>query len=121
MNTGNSISKRVGSNLKKLRIEAGFTALQLAEILGMKNAQQLQSFEKGLNEIGIAELVAVLRVLDADINQFFRQLDEPPIKRGQHHHHIEQQSSALNIKRFMIQEKRAPLWLNGHNARRKMC
>lgn len=121
MNTGNSISKRVGSNLKKLRIEAGFTAFQLAEILGMKNAQQLQSYEKGINEIGIAELVAALRVLDADISQFFNQLDEALIKCGQHSHHIEPQSSTLNMKHFMAPELKMPLWLNGHNGKHKMC
>ncbi|EFE54105.1 DNA-binding helix-turn-helix protein [Providencia rettgeri DSM 1131] len=75
MSDNKSISKLVGFRLKQLRNESGFTAFQLTKEAGLKSEQQLYRYEKGVNRIGIDELVAVLNVLNARIGDFFVQLE----------------------------------------------
>ncbi|MDD9340883.1 MAG: helix-turn-helix transcriptional regulator, partial [Providencia heimbachae] len=67
MSSNGSISKLVGLNLKQLRMEAGLTACQLAKMSGIKSEQQMYRYEKGFNKIGVAELVAALKVLNVNI------------------------------------------------------
>ncbi|EMI2314523.1 helix-turn-helix transcriptional regulator [Providencia rettgeri] len=76
MNSTNSISSQVGLNLKKLRCDAGFTAFQFAKLVGIKSEQQLYRYERGVNKIGIDELVAALKALDISIGDFFEQIDK---------------------------------------------
>ncbi|HBO25041.1 helix-turn-helix domain-containing protein [Providencia sp.] len=76
MNDTGSISKLVGLNLKKLRCEAGFTAFQFAKLVGIKSEQQLYRYERGVNKIGIDELVAALKALDINIGEFFERLEK---------------------------------------------
>lgn len=71
MKSTNSISKLVGFHLKKLRIQSGLTAFQLAKQAGIKSEQQLYRYEMGINRIGIDELISSLQVLDIDIGEFF--------------------------------------------------
>lgn len=76
MSNINSMSKLVGLNLKKLRQGAGFTAFQFAKMAGIKSEQQLYRYERGVNKIGIDELVAALKVLNFNIGEFFEQLEK---------------------------------------------
>ncbi len=76
MNSSHSISIRVGLELKRLRVEAGLTAFELAKMSGIKSEQQMYRYEKGFNKIGVAELVAALKVLDVHIGEFFNRLNE---------------------------------------------
>ncbi|MEX5732835.1 helix-turn-helix domain-containing protein [Providencia hangzhouensis] len=75
MNSTNSISSRVGLELKQLRVKAGLTAFELAKMSGIKSEQQLYRYEKGSNKITIGDLVAALRVLNVNIGSFFDKLD----------------------------------------------
>ncbi|EPL9570188.1 helix-turn-helix domain-containing protein [Providencia rettgeri] len=75
MNSTNSISSQVGLELKRLREEAGLTAFALAKMSGIKSEQQLYRYEKGINKIGISELVAALKVMNVNIGSFFDKLD----------------------------------------------
>ncbi len=75
MNSTNSISSKVGLELKRLRVEAGLTAFALAKMSGIKSEQQLYRYEKGINKIGISELVAALKVMNVSIVSFFDKLD----------------------------------------------
>ncbi|MCL0017415.1 helix-turn-helix transcriptional regulator [Providencia rettgeri] len=75
MNSTNSISSRVGVELKQLRVKAGLTAFELAKMSGIKSEQQLYRYEKGSNKIAIGDLVAALRVLNVNIGSFFERLD----------------------------------------------
>lgn len=75
MNSANSISSQVGLELKRLRVEAGLTAIELAKTSGIKSEQQLYRYEKGVNKIGISELVAALKVMNVNIGSFFDKLD----------------------------------------------
>ena len=75
MNSTNSISSQVGLELKRLRVEAGLTAFELAKTSGIKSEQQLYRYEKGVNKIGISELVAALKVMNVNIGSFFDKLD----------------------------------------------
>lgn len=79
MNNVNSISKLAGASLKKLRNEAGFTAFQFAKMTGIKSEQQLYRYERGVNKIGIDELVAALKILSIDIGEFFEKLDKDDV------------------------------------------
>ncbi|MDD9341021.1 MAG: helix-turn-helix transcriptional regulator [Providencia heimbachae] len=76
MSSNGSISKLVGLNLKQLRMEAGLTACQLAKMSGIKSEQQMYRYERGISKIGIAELVAALKVLNVNIGEFFNRLNE---------------------------------------------
>ena len=76
MNRTNSISSKVGLELKRLRVETGLTAFALAKMSGIKSEQQLYRYERGVNKIGIDELVAALKVLDINIGEFFERLEK---------------------------------------------
>ncbi|EPJ0398924.1 helix-turn-helix domain-containing protein [Providencia rettgeri] len=76
MNSANKISNRVAVGLKQHRIESGLTAFELAKMSGIKSEQQLYRYEKGINKIGVSDLVAALRAMKVDVGEFFEQIDK---------------------------------------------
>lgn len=76
MHTENSYFKVIGFQLKTLRKEAGLTSFQLAKLAQIKSEQQMYRYERGVNKIGVDELIRVLHVLNVDIGEFFTQFNE---------------------------------------------
>ncbi|WP_272667889.1 helix-turn-helix domain-containing protein [Providencia sp. PROV117] len=79
MDNQNSISNHIACSLRQLRIKARLSVFELSRMAGIESEQQLYRYEYEIDKIGIAETVAilkVLKVLNVDIESFFSNLDE---------------------------------------------
>ncbi|EJD6376015.1 MULTISPECIES: helix-turn-helix domain-containing protein [Providencia] len=76
MDNQNSISNHIACSLRQLRINAGLSVFELSRMAGIESEQQLYRYEYEIDKIGIAETVAILKVLNVDIESFFSNLDE---------------------------------------------
>ncbi|WP_265512252.1 helix-turn-helix domain-containing protein [Providencia heimbachae] len=65
-----------GKKIRELRKEAGYTISEFAKLADCKSEQQLYRYERGVNKIGIDELVAALKVLNINIGEFFERLEK---------------------------------------------
>lgn len=61
---------KFGSNLRKLRLEKGFTQEQLANELGVE-VSQISRIERGQINTSIAMLYDISKVLEINISDFF--------------------------------------------------
>jgi len=65
--------KRIGSNIKKKRVEKGLTQLQLSQALGHKSVGLVSQAELYLNKqhFNVKHLYQIAYVLECDIKDFF--------------------------------------------------
>ncbi|HGF6560555.1 TPA: helix-turn-helix domain-containing protein [Providencia alcalifaciens] len=71
MNSVGLVSTLIGFKIKILRREAGYTAVEFAQLIGCKSVQQLYRYERGINKIDIDTLASALKVLHVDVKKFF--------------------------------------------------
>jgi transcriptional regulator with XRE-family HTH domain len=74
MNSEDLVSTLIGSKIKSLRRDAGYSAVEFAQLIGCKSAQQLYRYERGVNKIDIDTLVSALKALNIDIEDFFNKV-----------------------------------------------
>jgi transcriptional regulator with XRE-family HTH domain len=67
----NSIQIIFGNNLRRIRIEKGFTQEQLANELGVE-ISQISRIERGIINTSIATLYFISIILGVDLNDFFK-------------------------------------------------
>ena len=67
----NQIDQIVGANLRRLRLERGFSQDKIAQRLGI-TFQQVQKYEKGRNRISASTLYFLSDILDVKFDEFFR-------------------------------------------------
>lgn len=65
-----ALKKHIGEKLRLMRIEQNITQRQLAEKIGV-TYQQLQKYERGLNNITASKLFLISQVLKRPITDFF--------------------------------------------------
>lgn len=63
--------KIISSNIRYFRKKAGLTLGDLAKELKL-SYQQMQKYEKGINRISAGKLFQISKLLNIDIDQFFR-------------------------------------------------
>lgn len=68
------VTTLIGNKIKGLRRDAGYTAVEFAQLIGCKSAQQLYRYERGINKIDIDTLVSALKILRVDIKGFFNEV-----------------------------------------------
>ncbi|ATG16780.1 XRE family transcriptional regulator [Providencia alcalifaciens] len=68
------VTTLIGNKIKGLRRDAGYTAVEFAQLIGCKSAQQLYRYERGINKIDIDTLVSALKILRVDIKEFFNEV-----------------------------------------------
>ncbi|PKP81943.1 MAG: hypothetical protein CVT79_06510 [Alphaproteobacteria bacterium HGW-Alphaproteobacteria-18] len=78
----NDIDRRVGRNLRQLRLEAGLSLQELAARIGLSH-QQLQKYETGSNRLSVGLLPGFAEALGVDVAVFFEDADAPPSGRRQ--------------------------------------
>ncbi|WP_272564852.1 helix-turn-helix domain-containing protein [Providencia sp. PROV270] len=78
----NTYTVLIGKKIKKLRIGSGYKRFQFAQLIGCKSEQQLYRYEKGINKIDIDTLMSALKVLNVDVREFFKKLDEEFIQES---------------------------------------
>ncbi len=64
------IDRRVGLNIRNIRLDRNMTLAELAEDMGISH-QQLQKYETGTNRLSAGMLCLAARVLDVDIVRLF--------------------------------------------------
>nr|WP_196053807.1 helix-turn-helix transcriptional regulator [Providencia rettgeri]ELR5259460.1 helix-turn-helix transcriptional regulator [Providencia rettgeri] len=67
------LSSIAGNELKKLRIDAGYTQGQFSKLIN-KSGQQLFGYEQCISKIDIGTLINSSIVLDVDIASFFTKI-----------------------------------------------
>lgn len=67
----NSIQIIFGNNLRRIRIEKGFTQEQLANELGVE-ISQISRIERGIINTSITTLYFISMILNVDLNEFFK-------------------------------------------------
>lgn len=60
----------IGKNLKKIRLQKGFTQIQIGNCLGVK-FQQAQKYEGGINRVSAGALYKISKLLKTPIEYFF--------------------------------------------------
>lgn len=65
-----ALKKHIGEKLRLMRIEQNITQRQLSEKIGV-TYQQLQKYERGLNNITASKLFLISQVLKRPITDFF--------------------------------------------------
>src|SRR5260221_9219201 len=60
----------VGVNIRRARIDKGFTQQQLAEKMGKANTS-ISSYESGSRPLSIDDLIQLSEILEVDIRTFF--------------------------------------------------
>ena len=68
------VTTLIWNKIKGLRRDAGYTAVEFAQLIGCKSAQQLYRYERGINKIDIDTLVSALKILRVDIKEFFNEV-----------------------------------------------
>lgn len=68
--TATEVDAYVGSQLKLLRKQAGYTQTELANQVGV-TFQQIQKYERGTNRIGASRLWSLCQVFDVPPGRFF--------------------------------------------------
>ncbi len=67
------VDKKIGAQLKNIRIREGLTQKQLSKVMGV-TFQQIQKYEKGQNRITASKLYVVSKSLNLPIIDFFSDL-----------------------------------------------
>jgi transcriptional regulator with XRE-family HTH domain len=66
--------KIVGANLRRVRLQRGWSQTDLANKLGL-TFQQVQKYEKGTNRISASRCVMVCRVLKTNLGELFKGIE----------------------------------------------
>jgi transcriptional regulator with XRE-family HTH domain len=69
------IDRHVGARLRQRRIALGLNQQQMADLIGV-TCQQAYKYEKGINRISAGRLYIIAKVLDVEIEFFFRGLQD---------------------------------------------
>lgn len=64
------INIKIGRNLLKARLAAGFTALKLSKMVDVAQ-QQIAKYESGKDKVSIGRLVLIAEALSVDLFSFF--------------------------------------------------
>jgi transcriptional regulator with XRE-family HTH domain len=75
MDDENRINERVGRNIRKLRVLAGWTQTDLAGWLGL-TFQQVQKYERGQNRVSAATLFRLRQFFACNYADFFADPDD---------------------------------------------
>ena len=66
----NELRKKIGERLKESRRTAGYTQVQVAEILNMTQ-QQYSRFENGVFELNYAQIIKLCKLYDISADYLF--------------------------------------------------
>jgi transcriptional regulator with XRE-family HTH domain len=72
---GSDIDRFLGYRIKELRLLACMSQQQVAKQLGV-SAQQMHKFEKGIDQVSAAQLLAIAESLDVAVGHLFDGYDE---------------------------------------------
>lgn len=73
--TANYVDAHIGKRLKIARSIAGLSQEQLGEKIGL-TFQQIQKYERGSNKISASKLFELAKVMNTDINFFYRDVSQ---------------------------------------------
>ncbi len=90
--TDHQITKIVGANVRKARLQANMTQECLAELIGIE-WKSISNLENGRNSLLLPKIARIIQVLDINPNALFDGLPEPD------HKEIEKIKKALARKR----------------------
>lgn len=65
----NNINIRIGQNLRELREAHGYTLSEVADVVG-KSRKTIHAYEKGLIDISVSNLMAILNIYNLDVGRF---------------------------------------------------
>lgn len=71
-----SIDKHIGNRIRLRRVMLDITQERMANALGI-SFQQFQKYERGLNRISIARLYFIAQILEAPVEYFFKDFQQP--------------------------------------------
>lgn len=74
-NLAKRVDRHVGERIRARRAMLGLTQEDLAKALGL-SYQQVQKYETGGNRISAGRLYEIARLLDADVADFYEELEE---------------------------------------------
>ena len=80
----------LGNRIKTLRIAANFTQEQIAEEIGVSR-QKYARIEGGTNNVTLEELIKIAKVLDVQVGDITKVLDQTPVI--EHRAHSEEAST----------------------------
>ncbi len=90
----NAVNVHVGGRLRKHRLNLGISQSKLARAIGL-TFQQIQKYEKGLNEVRASRLYDLARVLDVPVSFFFDDMAEAPGRPGSGSAAVEETGSGV--------------------------
>ena len=65
---------KIGEKIKELRIEKGFSQMQLAKMIGVSQ-KAIDYWERNVNEPKASYIIALVKVFDLSFDEFFSELD----------------------------------------------
>lgn len=68
--------RQVGANLKRARVYAGLSQVELGDLLGV-SFQQVQKYETGTNRVPAYQLFVLHQAFNMPLDFFFEGVDEP--------------------------------------------
>lgn len=68
--SSDNVDKYIGQRLRARRLQAGISQQDLGEALGV-SFQQIQKYEKGVNRVSTATLIAIAGVLQVEPSHFY--------------------------------------------------
>lgn len=71
-----TINKHLGEKLRQERLVRGFSMKVLADALGITH-QQVQKYEKGINQISVEKVLDICRILKMPVSVFLSGLEKP--------------------------------------------
>lgn len=60
------MTKKVGNNIKKIRMERGYSQLKLSELCGWDSQSRVSNYEAGAREPSLSDLRVIAKALDAN-------------------------------------------------------
>lgn len=65
---------KIGKKIKELRIEKGFSQMQLAKMIGVSQ-KAIDYWERNVNEPKASYIIALVKVFDLSFDEFFSELE----------------------------------------------
>lgn len=65
---------KIGEKIKELRIEKGFSQMQLAKMIGVSQ-KAIDYWERNVNEPKASYIIALVKVFDLSFDEFFSELE----------------------------------------------
>ncbi len=89
-----TIEKKIGAQVREIRIKRQISQTKIADILGV-SFQQFQKYERGTNRISPGKLILLAGHLNIDINDFFAGVYE----QSEDKHQLSEEEQILEIFR----------------------